>query len=94
MMAKRMRFQGFESLDYSIYRTGWEGEMRSDLHWNIDKQRYDVHIPSGRTMLGWAILALVAVAVACVFFLMALAAENLAGVRWYVKRGGGDDARG
>ena len=68
-------------------RTGWGPDgagLRSDLHWNIDKQRYDVHIPSSKTMVGWAILMIIAIAVACVFFVMALAAENLSGVRWGV----------
>ena len=74
----------FESLEYSTYRTGYgrEAVMRKELNWNVDKQRYDIHIPRMKVIIGWMMLLLIATILGCIFFIMALTAENIYGARW------------
>ena len=51
---KMKHMTDFESLEYSTYRTGYgrEARMRKNLNWNVDNQRYDIHIPRAKVMIG------------------------------------------
>ena len=84
LKAKRLRYEGYTSLEYSTYRTGYArgAEMRTHLHWNVDRQRYNLHIPRAKIMIGWLILFVLAIIIAAVFFTMALSSENIYSVRW------------